>query len=148
MKLRLERKFLGSEYTIGKLYIDDVYFCDTLEDKVRDYNKDGDLLDPGEEKIYGETAIPYGLYTIIVNMSPKFKRLLPRLLNVKHFEGILIHGVRKGFVATAKHTHGCILVGKNTVKGGLTESATYTDKLTLMLLAAQDKQDTITIEII
>lgn len=148
MELLLKRTYLGPNYTIGKLYIDGVYFCDTLEDTVRDYNKDGDLLDKGETKIFGETAIPYGEYEVVVNMSPKFKRLLPRILNVLHFEGILMHGVKKGFIATSKHTHGCVLVGKNTVKGGLTESADYTDKLTVLLKTAQDNGITIKIKIV
>ncbi len=91
MELRLNRKFLGDSYTIGDLFINNVFYCNTIEDKVRDLNKDGDLLDIGESKIYGETAIPYGKYKIIVTMSPKFSRELPRLLDVPHFEGILIH---------------------------------------------------------
>ena len=148
MELLLKRTYLGPDYTIGKLYIDGVYFCDTLEDTVRDYNKDGDLLDKGETKIFGETAIPYGEYEVVVNMSPKFKRLLPRILDVLHFVGILMHGVKKGFIATSKHTHGCVLVGKNTVKGGLTESADYTDKLTVLLKTAQDNGITIKIKIV
>lgn len=148
MKLTLRRRFLGEKYTVGKLHIDGVLFSDTLEDRVRDYNKDGDLLDEGEDKIFGETAIPYGTYKIIVNTSPKFKRLLPRLLNVKHFDGILIHGVKKGAIATDKHTHGCILVGENKVKGGLVNSAEYTDKLTGILLEAQERNEEITIEIV
>jgi hypothetical protein len=74
-------------------------FCDTIEDKVRDLNQDGDLLDEGEEKVFGETAIPYGKYAMELSMSPKFKRLLPMILDVKHFTGIRIHKGR-----TAKHS--------------------------------------------
>lgn len=140
MKLKLKRIALLEEYTIGKLYIDDVYFCDTLEDKVRDYNKDGDLLDQGEEKIWGQTAIPYGTYKVILNLSPKFKRILPRLQNVKHFDGILIHRGNK-----AKDTHGCILVGKNTETGTVTNS-TYYEKLLVDKMVASGL-DTFQIEI-
>lgn len=82
MKLQLQRNFKG-DYTIGKLYINNTYFCDTLEDKVRDM--------PKELKVWGKTAIMEGTYKIIINYSPKFKRDLPRLLNVPFFEGILIH---------------------------------------------------------
>lgn len=81
MKLELYRKFLGKDYTIGKLFINGEYFCDTLEDTVR----------PEGEKILGKTAIPYGTYDIILTMSPKFKRILPLLLNVPNFEGVRIH---------------------------------------------------------
>lgn len=128
MELLLKRVHLGA-YTIGKLYIDSYYFCDTLEDKVRDFNKDGDLLDQGEEKIYGETAIPYGTYKVELTYSPKFKTILPLIVGVKHFEGIRIHGVMKGATARPVHTAGCILVGKNTVKGGLTQSFEHLEKL-------------------
>ena len=101
MKLLLKRIALRPTYTIGRLFIDGERFCDTCEDKVRDTNKDGDLLDEGEGKVYAETAIPYGTYDVTLNVqSPKFrtkkayefcKGFLPRLLNVPHFEGILIH---------------------------------------------------------
>ena len=143
MKLILKRIALRETYTIGKLSIDNVYFCDTLEDKVRDYNKDGDLLDKGETKIFGETAIPYGIYKVIVNMSPKFGRLLPRLLGVKHFDGILMHRGR-----TSEHTHGCVLVGENKVVGQILNGQYWEEKLVEILLRAQNKGEEITIEII
>ena len=128
MELLLKRIYFGA-YTIGKLYIDSHYFCDTLEDRVRDLNKDGDLLDEGEEKIYSETAIPYGTYKVQLTYSPKFKRILPLIVGVKHFEGIRIHGVMKGAIARPVHTAGCILVGKNSIKGGLIQSYEYLEKL-------------------
>ena len=81
---------MGESYTIGSLSIDGKKFCDTLEDRVRDLNKNG-VFDGDEKKVYGETAIPYGTYDVVVDYSPKFKRELPRLQNVRHFEGILIH---------------------------------------------------------
>lgn len=124
MKLRLERRFLGNSYTIGKLYIDGSYFCDTLEDKVRDLNKNG-KFDNGEVKIYGETAIPYGTYKISVTYSPKFKRDLPLLENVPNFEGIRIHRGN-----TAKDTSGCILLGENKEKGKVLNSTPYELKIT------------------
>lgn len=80
--------------TIGDLYVNGELFCNTLEDVYR------------EEKIANETCIPYGNYDIIINMSPKYKRLMPRLLNVPNFDGILIHSGN-----TVKDTSGCILVG-------------------------------------
>ena len=67
MKLTLKRIALRQTYTIGKLYIDDAYFCDTLEDTVRDTNKSG-KFDNGEQKIKGKTAIPYGTYEITTNV--------------------------------------------------------------------------------
>ncbi|MFA6950967.1 MAG: DUF5675 family protein [Lentimicrobiaceae bacterium] len=141
MKLKLKRIALKENYTIGKLYIDGVYFCDTLEDKVRDLNHDGDLNDPGEAKVYGETAIPYGTYKFVLGYSPHFKCMTPRLQNVKHFEGILIH-----WGNFTKDTLGCILVGKNTIKGQLTESKVTFAKLMACLEESKQKEFYITIE--
>ena len=124
-EILVKRLYLKEDYTIGKMYVDGVYLCDTLEDRVRDYNKDGDLLDEGEEKVYGETAIPYGRYRITVTLSPKFKRELPRLLAVPHFTGILVHEGR-----TANNSAGCILIGENKIKGGLINSRPYVQELT------------------
>lgn len=79
---------------MGELYVNDVFFCCTLEDVER------------KEKIYGETAIPTGIYRVVLSMSPRFKRILPLLLDVPNYSGIRIHnGVHAG------HTEGCILVG-------------------------------------
>jgi hypothetical protein len=133
MEILLNRKHLKEKYTIGNLFIDNVFFCNTIEDVNRDLNKDGDLNDPGEEKVYAETAIPYGRYKVIVSQSPALKQRLPLLLNVPHFTGIRIHGVKKGAVAKHTHSAGCILVGRNTVVGGLTESAEYTIKITKLI---------------
>ena len=84
MKIKLKRIALKKDYTIGKLYIDDVYFCDTLEDAVRDLNKNG-KFDNGEKKIYGQTAIPYGTYEVKWTYSPRFKKYTPQLMNVQSF---------------------------------------------------------------
>lgn len=143
MKLKLERLYLKDTYTIGKLYIDDKYFCDTVEDKVRDLNKDGDLNDLGETKVYGETAIPYGTYEVEVTYSPKFKRELPLIKNVPHFEGIRIH---KGNYAT--NSSGCVITGENKIKGGVINSTPYEIKITSLIKEAQNKGEKITIEIV
>lgn len=154
MLLRLERKYLKEEYTVGLLYVDGNYFCDTLEDKVRDFNKDGDLLDAGETKVYGKTAIPYGKYRITLDIqSPSFSQktyykvlcngYLPRLLNVANFDGVLIHcGV------TADHSAGCVLVGQNKIKGGLIKSKQTFERLYRMMQDADTAGDEIWIEIV
>lgn len=143
MEWLLDRKYLRDTYTIGKLYINNGYLCDTLEDKVRDLNKDGDLDDPGEEKVYAQTAIPYGRYKVILSMSPKFKKKLPRVLNVKHFDGILFHGG-----ANASHSAGCILCGENKVVGGLVNSKPYVDKLIALLEFAETNNEEVWLTII
>lgn len=132
MKLELYRKFLGKDYTIGKLFINGEYFCDTLEDTVR----------PEGEKILGKTAIPYGTYDIILTMSPRFKRILPLLLNVPNFEGVRIHNGN-----LPEHTEGCILVGFNKQKGMVLNSKDTLAKLMFELNIADIKQEKILIEI-
>ena len=117
LEFSLVRKWFLPTYTIGKLSVDGTYLCDTLEDKVRDLkdmNHDGDFDEPGEGKIYGQTAIPYGRYRIEFIYWKKHNRMVPHLLDVPGFTGILIHGG-----VTSEDTLGCILVGENKIKGGL-----------------------------
>jgi len=140
MNLELKRHAFRDSYTIGKLFIDGVYFCDTLEDKVRDINNDGDLKDPGETKVMHETAIPKGKYKVVMNLSNRFKRIMPLLIDVPHFAGIRIHSGSK-----ASHSSGCILVGKNSIKGGLTESKKYEALLYDILNKAQKENKNISI---
>lgn len=123
MKLELTRIALRDTYTIGKLYVDGVYFCDTLEDKVRDINKNG-IFDNGETKVHGRTATPYGKYEVVWAYSPRFKRYTPRLLNVKSFAGVLIHAGN-----SHEDTDGCILLGQNKVTGKVINSKQFVNKL-------------------
>lgn len=142
MKLRLVRRFFADTYTVGTLYINDVRFCDTLEDKNRDLNKNG-KFDNGEKKVYSETAIPFGAYEVVLTRSPKFGRDLPRLLNVPGFEGVLIHRGN-----TPKDTAGCILVGENKAKGKVLNSTKYEVELVKRCREAQLRKEKIIIMII
>lgn len=135
MKLRVERLWKKATYTVGRLYVDGKLYCNTLEDVVRDLDK--------EEKVPGKTAIPAGTYKVVYNWSPKFGRNLPRLLNVPHFEGILIHPGN-----TADDSAGCILVGNNTAVGRLTNSRDTSDRLNVLIEDAQRHNEEITIEIV
>lgn len=135
MKLRVERLWKKPAYTVGRLFVDGKLFCNTLEGTVRDLSN--------EKKVYGKTAIPYGEYKVVYNWSPKFGRNLPRLLNVPAFEGILIHPGN-----TADDSAGCILVGRNTEVGRLTESRYTSDKLNVLIEDAQRRGESITIEIV
>lgn len=123
MELLVQRIAKKSEYTIGRLFVDGKYLCDTLEDRVRDLTK--------ERKVPGETAIPAGRYRVIVNVSPKFGRELPRLLDVPGFEGILIH---KG--NSARDSAGCVLLGENKEKGRVVNSTPYELRLTRLIKEA------------
>lgn len=141
MKLTLKRIALKQTYTIGHLYIDGKYFCDTIEDKVRDLKK--------EPKVKGQTAIPYGTYEVITNVvSPRFKDRswakpyggkVPRLVNVPGFEGVLIHPG-----TDQNSTSGCLIVGQNKIKGKVINSQkTF---YALMSKLKDQKDITITIE--
>ena len=135
MRLRVERLWKKPAYTVGRLFVDGKQFCNTLEDVVRNL--------PEEKKIPGKTAIPAGTYKVIYNWSPKFGRNLPRLLNVPYFDGILIHPGN-----TADDSAGCILVGRNTSVGKLTESRYTSNCLNALIEEAQRHGEKIIIEII
>lgn len=132
MELLLKRIAKRNTYTIGKLYIDGVPFCDTLEDTSRGLCQNMSLDEIKRLKIVGKTAIPTGTYPVTLAIqSPRFskkkqyafcKGYLPRLLNVKGYEGVLIH-----IGNTDKDTEGCILVGENKKVGMvLNSTATFT----------------------
>lgn len=141
MKLELKRIALKPNYTIGKLFINGTYYCDTIEDKVIDLNKNG-KFDDGLTKVMHQTAIPYGTFKVVVNHSPKFNRELPRLLDVPYFEGILIHNG-----SDQNSSSGCIIVGENKTVGKVTNSTFYMNNLTARIKDAQSKGETTTITI-
>ena len=145
MNLELKRIFKGKDYTIGRLFIDGKYFCDTLEDPVRQ-------LDSIKDKIYSKTAIPTGKYKVSMSIvSPKYSirksynwcgGRLPRLLDVPFFEGILIHSGN-----TPDHTAGCILVGENKIKGQVINSMNTLKNLWVKLNVADEVGEEIWIDI-
>ena len=117
MEILVKRIAKKETYTIGKMYIDGKYFCDTLEDKDRGLSQSMTEEEIRKRKVYGLTAIPTGAYKVIVNYSERFGKRMPLLLDVKGYAGVRIHS---GNIPA--HTLGCILVGRNTAKGMLTES--------------------------
>ena len=140
MKLTLKRIALRSTYTIGRLYVDGNYFCDTLEDTVRDLNKNG-KFDNGEKKVYAKTAIPYGTYEIKWTYSPRFKKYTPQLMNVPSFSGIRIHAGN-----SSTDTEGCLLLGQNKKVGMVLNSRATINKFYPMIKEACSKGK-VTIEI-
>jgi hypothetical protein len=143
MKLKLLRRFRGETYTIGSLYIDGKYFCDVLEDKDRGLTQSMTLSEIAKIKVMHQTAIPTGTYKVIANLSPAKKRMLPRLLDVPGFSGILVHRGN-----TKDDSSGCLIVGENKVKGMVINSTQYEKRLVEILTEAQDKGEEITIEIV
>lgn len=127
MEIRVKRFYKGADYTVGRLFVDGVYFCDTLEDTDRGLRSDMPAEEIAKIKIPGKTAVPAGKYDVTLDVvSPRFATRsaykfcggrLPRLIDVPGFSGILIHAGN-----TAKDTEGCILVGMNSRKGMVVNS--------------------------
>ena len=150
MTLRLKRRYKGANYTIGDLYIDGKWFSDTLEDTDRGLTNTMSKDEIAKIKVYGKTAIPTGTYVVDMNtVSSKFGKRswakpyggkVPRLLDVPGYEGVLIHPGN-----TAEDTLGCVIVGKNTVKGMVTSSQ-ITFKALMKVLTKTKDEITITIE--
>lgn len=120
MKLTIKRTITRNNYTLGELYIDGQFFCSTLEDKDRGLTQSMSVKQIKSMKVPGETAIPKGTYKVTLDVvSPKFSKYpfymevcegkLPRLIDVKGYEGVLIH-VADGIKRDAL-LQGCIGIG-------------------------------------
>ena len=141
MNIQLKRIAKKETYTIGKLYIDGVYFCDTIEDKDRSLNQTMSINDIKKKKVYGETAIPTGTYKLVIDYSNRFKKNMAHILNVPGYEGIRIHTGN-----SAKDSLGCIIVGKNKVVGKVIESRdTYNQLFPILQKAFKEGEIKITI---
>lgn len=117
MRLTVLRIANKPTYTIGKLYIDGCYYCDVLEDVDRGLDDSMSVDEILKKKIKGQTAIPTGTYPVKITYSPKYKKNMPLIENVKGYSGIRIHSGN-----THKDTEGCVLVGKNKEVGKVLES--------------------------
>lgn len=133
MKLQLIRIANRPTYCIGRLYIDGKYVCDVIEDVDRGLDDSMSVSEILKKKIKAKTAIPCGTYKIEITYSPKYKRLMPLLLNVKGYSGIRIHSGN-----TSKDTEGCLLVGKNTKVGMVTDSRNTYQKVFGMMQGNKD----------
>lgn len=157
MKIVIKREFYRKTYTSGKLYIDNKFFCWTLEDKDRGLTQDMTIGEIQSKKIYGETGIPKGTYKVTLDVvSPKFsqypfytevcKGKLPRLLDVKGYEGILIHvadGPKKD-----KLLYGCIGIGERQADDSLANGKAVFKTFYSLLESAKKHGEDITIEIV
>lgn len=138
MKMILTRDTFHAHETIGKLSIDGVFECHTLEDTMREVS--GQPV--GSWKIPAETAIPRGVYQVVMTMSNRFKKLMPLLLNVQGFEGVRIHAGN-----TSHDTEGCIIVGRTRLVTSLGDSRLATSALYVKIQAALDRGEKVTIEV-
>lgn len=150
IKILVKRIAKKTKYTIGKLFINGVFYANTLEDADRGLTQNMSEDEIKSKKIYGETAVPTGTYKIDMStVSPKFKNRswarpyegkVPRLINVKGFDGVLIHPGNSD-----QDTFGCLLVGKNDVVGKVTNSVNYFHKIMTELIK-EPNNITLTIE--
>lgn len=108
--LELVRDEFTLTYTTGRLYLNGVFFCYTVEDVVRE----GDIR---LVKVKGKTAIPAGRYPVQVTYSPSFGKMMALLLNVPGFSGIRMHnGVG------AQSSEGCIICSDTALANGQVKS--------------------------
>lgn len=149
MELRIERRYKKDTYTIGNLYVNGEWFCNTCEDKDRGLSSTMSVDDIKRIKVYGETAIPTGRFIVRMDIvSPKYNAVkwyrdnfngrMPRLESVKGFIGILIHPGN-----SALDSYGCILVGHNKQKGKVLDSRATFLKLWKLMEAARKRKETI-----
>lgn len=143
MQILIQRHALKTGYTIGRMEINGRYFCDTLEDTDRGLSEEMSEAEIAARKVKGATAIPIGTYRIdMQTRSPRFGRVLPRLLSVKGYAGVLIHSGN-----TAADTEGCILVGENRERGKVLNSRATLERLLVFLRAAQAEGEEIELTI-
>ena len=140
MEIRVKRIARKDGYTIGKMYINGAYFCDTLEDTDRGLSDSMQVNEVLAKKRKGITAIPIGKYDVILTFSPKFKRVLPLLLNVKCYEGVRIHHGN-----TQASTEGCLLVGENKERGKVLNSRATLEKLMPLFFECEKRKEKVTI---
>lgn len=143
MQILIQRHALKEGYTIGRMEINGKYFCDTLEDTDRGLSEEMSETEIAARKVKGATAIPTGTYRIdMQTRSPRFGRVLPRLVSVKGYAGVLIHSGN-----TAADTEGCILVGENRERGKVLNSRATLESLLVFLRAAQAEGEEIELTI-
>lgn len=143
MLIEVKRLYKKADYTIGKMYINGEYFCDTLEDTDRGLAQGMPLSELKEMKEYGKTAIPTGEYMVAVTFSNRFEKWLPLIHPVPVFEGVRIHSGN-----THKDTEGCILLGENKAVGKVLNSRKTMDEFLRVLNPAIEACEDIWITII
>ena len=131
MQVMITRNWKKPDYTIGRIFVNNAFFCNSMEDTDRGLRQGMPLEEIKRLKVYGKTAIPTGTYTILMTYSPKYKKKMPQVMNIPGFEGIRIHPGN-----TPEDTLGCILPGDNKVKGKVVDSTKRFNQFVNMLLGA------------
>jgi hypothetical protein len=131
MNILIERKWKKETYTIGRVYINGEFFSNSMEDKDRGLHQQMSEKEINAKKVYGVTAIPTGDYVVKMTYSPKYKRKMPQIMNVKGFSGIRIHSGN-----TATDSLGCVLLGNNDKPGWISNSRAACEAFEKMLIAA------------
>ena len=142
MEIQVNRIARKDGYTIGRMSLNGEYFCDTLEDTDRGLSDSMQVDEILAKKIKAQTAIPTGKYDVILTFSPRFKRVLPLLLNVPGYQYIRVHNGNR-----PDSTEGCLLVGENKEKGKVLNSRATLEKLMSILLECEKRKEKITITI-
>lgn len=142
MEIRVKRIARKDGYTIGKMYINGAYFCDTLEDTDRGLKSTMSVDEILARKVKAQTAIPTGKYEVILTYSLKFKRVLPLLLNVPGYQYIRVHHGNR-----PDSTEGCLLVGENKERGKVLNSRATLEKLMPLFFECEKKKEKVTITI-
>lgn len=143
MEIILNRKHRKPTHTIGKFYIDGVAWKDSLEDPDRGLDNQMTESEIRSKKVSANTAIPTGRYEVGLTFSPKFKRDLPIIKNVKGFEAIRIHAGND-----TGDTEGCLLPGENKAVGKVLNSRKAEDELVAMIRNEKAKEKKVFITII
>lgn len=141
MTIRIDRKWKKAEYTISKVYINGRYFgCNALEDTDRGLLQTMQITELQRKKIKGKTAIPRGYYDVRITYSPKYKRMMPLVVDVPAFSGIRLHSLNK-----PEDSEGCIGFGKNDKVGWISDSRYWTDKIYRLIETALNKGEKVTL---
>lgn len=152
LRLKTDRAWRKADYTIGRFFVNGLRFHESLEDADRGLDQSMTVSEISSKKIHGETAIPRGIYKVILSVSPRFKNkswaakyggLVPEIVGVKGYSGVRIHPLND-----AKDSEGCIGIGDNKVKGKIVNSVKcYTELMDKYLVPAWTRKEEITIEI-
>lgn len=135
MKIQIVRESSGDHGTFGRVHVDGLFVCHSLEDKDR-------RIESGGVKIPGETAIPRGTYNVTIDMSVRFKKLMMHVLDVPQFSGVRIHSGN-----TTADTEGCILLGNGRANGYLIDSRSAVNKMFSAVERALKLGSTVTLEV-